>query len=181
MPLLQPSVLMLVALAVTPVIAQTTSYYVEPGSYSTQRDSEPPAYVRNLGEPGRSGPAWLDAGLDYRLRTEHRDDDIRRFQSEGLDVPLLLRTRAYLGVRNLKDPLRLVLEFEDDRRHRSKFVKDDRDVNELEFIQVHAELYFPATFGKECLLVYLAEYPVTTAEKAVQCHQRQRHQLADHH
>lgn len=141
--------LLLAALMATPGLAQTASYYLEPGSYGTARESEPPSYVRNLGQQGYADLAWLDAGLDYRLRAEFRDDDIRRLQSVGLDDPLLLRTRAYLGIREVLDPLRVALEFEDARRHRSAFPKDERDVNEMELIQAHAELYYPAAFGED--------------------------------
>ncbi|MBK9500820.1 MAG: hypothetical protein IPO06_15905 [Leptospiraceae bacterium] len=47
---------------------------------------------------------WIEAGLDYRTRYEHRENDIRRADS-GVDRPLLLRTRGYIGQRKL-DPFR---------------------------------------------------------------------------
>lgn len=125
----------------------TTSYYVEPGSYSTQRDSEPPRYVRNLGTV--DGPAWLDFGLDYRARYEYRDDDIRRPAISSLDRPFLLRTRAYAGIRTVLDPLRLVLEFEDARSSSSQFPDNNRDTNQVDFIQGLAELYYPDLLGSD--------------------------------
>jgi hypothetical protein len=103
--------------------------------------------VRNLGAEG--GPAWLDFGLDYRLRYEYRDDDIRRAETSGLDQPLLLRTRAFAGIRTALDPLRLVLEFEDARSSNSRFNGTNRDLNELEFIQGLAELYYPDLLGAD--------------------------------
>jgi hypothetical protein len=119
------------------------SYYREADSYSTTRDPDPPRYVG----PATQSPAsflngfkWLDVGLDYRLRYEFRDDDIRR-DVEGVDEPLLHRTRLYLGVRELVDPLRFAVEIQDSHRYGSRFAKDNRDVNELEAIRAYAELY----------------------------------------
>jgi len=119
------------------------SYYREADSYSTTRDPDPPRYVG----PATQSPAsflngfkWLDVGLDYRLRYEFRDDDIRR-NVEGVDEPLLHRTRLYLGVRELVDPLRFAVEIQDSHRYGSRFAKDNRDVNELEAIRAYAELY----------------------------------------
>ena len=113
------------------------SYYREADSYSTTRDPDPPRYVG----PATQSPAsflngfkWLDVGLDYRLRYEFRDDDIRR-DVEGVDEPLLHRTRLYLGVRELVDPLRFAVEIQDSHRYGSRFAKDNRDVNELEAIR----------------------------------------------
>ncbi|HYD83351.1 MAG TPA: alginate export family protein, partial [Opitutus sp.] len=124
-----------------------TSYYFEAGSSSTQRESDPPSYVRNLGSAGNNDLAWLDLGLQQRVRYEARDDDIRRFDAEGFDDPWLTRTRVFVGLRNRLDPLRLALEFQDSRRHSSRFASDNRDVNKTEFIQAYAELYFADAFG----------------------------------
>ncbi|MES2625089.1 MAG: alginate export family protein [Pseudomonadota bacterium] len=120
------------------------TYYVEPGTYGTQREPDPPAYVRNFGENN-----WLQAGYEYRLRYEYRDDDIRRIPVDSLDKPLLQRVRAYVGIKNVLDPLRFAVEFTDSRRNRSQFARDDRDVNEMEIIQGYAELYFPAALGED--------------------------------
>lgn len=122
--------------------AQTGSYYVEPGTSNTQRETDPPSYVRNLGGQGHAELDWLDFGLQQRLRFEWRDDDIRRFDAHGTDDQLLSRTRVYIGVRSRFDPLRLAVEFQDSRRDGSKYPRDNRDVNKTEFIQGYAELYF---------------------------------------
>lgn len=135
--------MLLLLFAAADVSAQSgTSYYVEPGTSSTQRESDPPGYVRNLGAEGHEGLDWLDLGLQQRLRYERRDDDFRRLDVEGLDDYLLSRTRVYLGVRSALDPLRLTLEFQDSRRDGSRFPRDNRDVNKTEFIQAYGELYF---------------------------------------
>jgi len=120
------------------------SYYSKPLAYSTTRDPDPPKYVT----PATKSPwsflnqySWLDAGLDYRFRYEYRDDDIRR-ATDGLDEPLLHRTRLYLGVHDVIDPLRFAVEIQDSHRYGSKFAKDNRDINQLEPIRAYAELYF---------------------------------------
>ena len=120
------------------------TYYVEPGTYGTQRETDPPAYVRNIGDLD-----WLQAGFEYRLRYEYRDDDIRRIPVDSLDEPFLQRIRGYVGIKNVLDPLRFAVEFTDSRRNRSQFVRDDRDVNEMEIIQGYAELFFPAALGQD--------------------------------
>jgi hypothetical protein len=145
-----PRLTLLVAVLVTgPALAQDTSYYVEAGSYATQRESDPPGYVRNLGQAGHAGLDWLDLGLQQRFRYEYRDDDIRRLNAEGLDDPWLSRTRLYLGVRNRIDPLRFAVEFQDSRRYASRYAPDNRDVNKAEFIQGYAELYFADAMGAD--------------------------------
>jgi hypothetical protein len=124
--------------------AQAATFYREASSYSTKCDPDPPKYA---------GPAdasswgllnefkWLDVGLDYRFRYEYRDDDIRRAR-DGVDEPLLHRTRLYLGVHDLIDPLRFAVELQDSHRYNSAYALDNRDVNELEIIRLYAELHF---------------------------------------
>jgi hypothetical protein len=133
--------------------AQGATFYREAPSYSTKCDPDPPKYV---------GPAstssweklhdvrWLDVGLDYRFRYEYRDDDIRRSR-DGVDEPLLHRTRLYLGVHDLVDPLRFAVELQDSHRYNSAYALDNRDVNELEFIRLYAELRFDALLPADAL------------------------------
>ena len=130
------------------------SFYVEPGSYGSKREPTPPNYTRKLSETGfkaTENTNWLNVGLDYRIRYEYRNNDLRRQESFNNDNPFLHRTRAYLGVQNIIDPLRLVIEFEDARRTNGNYPLDDRDVNELEIIQGYAELNFKNAFGTDDL------------------------------
>lgn len=137
----------------------STSYYVERKSYGTLRDTEPPRYVRQLNKTWLkeyeqfADVDWLDIGLDYRFRYEYRDNDFRRSR-DSIDEPLLLRTRGYLGVKNILDPLRFAIEVEDARRNHSQFTRefDTRDINYTEPIQAYVELYFDETpFGRDDL------------------------------
>jgi hypothetical protein len=126
-------------------------FYVEPRSVGTRRETEPPRYVRSLDQTGlaeRWARSWLDVGLDHRLRFEYRHNDFRR-PIPATDWPFLLRTRAYLGVTEIADPLRCAVELEDARRYNSQFPLDDRDVNEYEIIQMFGELHFADALGAD--------------------------------
>ena len=133
--------------------AKSTGFYREAGSYGTTRETVPPKYVRNLsktGIPGTEDITWLDVGLDFRTRWEYRENDLRR--EEALtDNPFLFRTRGYIGIRDIFDPFRFVIEVEDARRYNSKFPKDNRDFNEFEPIQLIAEIYLKDALGVDAL------------------------------
>jgi hypothetical protein len=127
------------------------TYYLNPLSYSTTRDPDPPKYVRNVSELGIDSLLnvnWLDVGLDYRFRYEYRDDDIRRARA-GRDEPWLHRTRAYIGIKEIIDPFRFAAEMQDARRYNSNYPRDNRDVNEFEFIRLYGELYFKDLLGHD--------------------------------
>jgi len=134
----------------TPAGEGTKNYYVENRSYRTVPSTEIPRYVRPLAKTGIEGLEsvdWLDVGLDHRIRYEYRDQDFRRTPQRGLDEAVLLRTRAYLGVKNILDPFRFVAEFQDSRLYNSGYVADNRDVNEFDLIQLYGELYFRDALG----------------------------------
>lgn len=118
------------------------SFYHPPRSYGSTRDPDPPRYVK---------PNWIegwDLGLDYRLRAEYHQDDLR--QSEGgVDRPLLHRTRLYLGLHDLLDPFRFAVELQDARREHSRFERTERDVNELQLIRLYAGLHFQDLLGHD--------------------------------
>lgn len=127
------------------------TFYQNALSYSTTRDPDPPKYVRNASELGIDSLLnvnWLDVGLDYRFRYEYRENDLRRAQA-GRDQPLLHRTRAYIGIKEILDPFRFAVELQDARRYNSHYPRDNRDVNEFEFIRAYAELYFKNLLGRD--------------------------------
>jgi hypothetical protein len=134
-------------------------YYVERKSYGTQKETDPPRYVKQANKTwlkdydAFNDVDWLDLGLEYRVRYEHRDNDFRR-SDENIDDPLLLRTRAYIGIKNILDPLRLALEVQDSRRNHGDYTReyDTRDVNQADILQGYLELNFQKTFlGKDDL------------------------------
>jgi len=123
--------------------------YPDSRAYAARRETEPPRYVRTLSAtacPLFDDIGWIDFGADVRARYEVRDGDLRRVEDE-VDTPLLLRTRIYLGIREIIDPLRFAVEFQDARRFHGKFDDDDRDFNESELIQIFGELYFANALG----------------------------------
>lgn len=137
--------------AAKPEAKKSTSYFMPSSSYSTQPESDPPRYVKNLSKTGIEAfkdITWLDIGLDHRTRYEFRSNDIRRTDFT-LDQPFLLRSRAYVGIRELLDPFRGAIEFQDSRRYNGKFPHDDRDFNEHELIQGYGELYFKHALGQD--------------------------------
>lgn len=123
------------------------SFYVERRSYGTRRVSEPPSYVQQLNKTwlgeldGFGDIDWLDIGLDHRTRFEIRDNDFRR-SINTVDQPFLVRTRAYLALKNKFDPLRFTVEISDARRYNGDFPRDVRDSNFQEPIQLYGELFF---------------------------------------
>jgi hypothetical protein len=138
----------------SPVVApeslvERRNYYVEARSYGTRREPELPPYARRLSQVGIDALRsvdWLEFGLDYRSRFEYRENDFNRAVAT-VDVPVLSRTRAYLGLREILDPLRFTIELEDARRYNGAFPRDDRDFNVFEPIQLLGELYFKDLFG----------------------------------
>jgi hypothetical protein len=138
-----------------------TNYFVKTKGYRVEPESDPPRYVRNLSNTQFEqfkDVTWLDVGLDFRTRYEYRENDYRRRTNESgktiegayRDSPdnlFLLRTRAYLGIKDILDPLRLAVEFEDARSYNGLYEKTDADVNEFELIQAYAELYFDDAIG----------------------------------
>lgn len=135
--------------------ADKPKLFVKSRSSGTDPLPEPPPYVRQLSTTGLPfledeykglfrDLSWLDAGLEYRLRWEHRDNDLRQTRQET-DDPLLQRTRFYLGIKEILDPLRFGLEVQDSRRFNSDYSRASdtsaRDIDEWGFIQAYAELY----------------------------------------
>ncbi|MGE0482433.1 MAG: alginate export family protein [Phycisphaerae bacterium] len=110
---------------------------------------EPPDYARPLsrsGIPGTEELTWLDFGLDHRTRYEYRDDDYRKPRL-GVDDPFLMRSRGYIGVREVTDPLRLGFEFRDSRILNSDFPDTTGVVDEHDILQAYGELYFADALG----------------------------------
>jgi len=119
----------------------------------------PPRYVKQANKTwlreysAFDGVDWLDLGLEHRIRYELRDNDFRR-DKENVDNPILFRTRAYVGVKKILDPLRFALEIQDSQRANGDYptTGDIRDVNRLDFLQGYLELYFDKSFlGKDDL------------------------------
>lgn len=139
--------------------AEIQSDAVERRSYGTQRETEPPRYVKQLNKTWLNNNAaladidWLDIGFEYRARFEHRDNDFRRAQ-QNLDEPILLRSRAYLGLKNILDPFRFAIELQDSRRNHSDYSRsnDTRDINKADILQGYLELYIQdSVFGLDDL------------------------------
>lgn len=144
--------------------AQKKSYYVKTRGYRLDPAPDVPAYVRTLGKTYKEfeGIDWLDIGLDQRVRFESRQNDYRPWTDTAAGAPVsrrrlfpdslwLSRTRAYFGVKEVLDPLRFAVEYEDARAFNSVYQLQGQDINQTELIQAYAELYFKDALGKDDL------------------------------
>ncbi|MFI3190819.1 hypothetical protein BCS42_07610 [Crenothrix sp. D3] len=145
-------------LLILPSLASAEDYYVKTRGYRVEPIPDPPTYVRNLSKTQFKefrNIDWLDVGLDHRTRYEYRENDYRTTpaQANGStyradpDNLFLLRTRAYIGVKNILDPFRFVVEFQDSRSYNGLYQTTNADVNEFELIQGYGELYFKNALG----------------------------------
>ncbi len=146
---------------------EKNGYYLERKSYGTGKETDPPRYVKQANKTWLKDfdsffdTNWLDVGLEQRFRYEYRDNDFRRRDqtedkrgSQTLDEPILLRTRAYIGIKNILDPFRFALEIQDSRQNRGGYIHEaeTRDTNDLHILQAYLELNFKETFlGKDPL------------------------------
>jgi Alginate export len=144
-----------------PGLATAEDYYRKTLGYRSEPETDPPSYVRNLSKTQFEqfrDVEWLDVGLEHRTRYEYRENDYRPTQTGNTsstdyrpdpDNLWLLRTRAYLGVHDILDPLRFAVEFQDSRSYNGLYERNVSDVNEFELIQGYAELYFKDLLGHD--------------------------------
>ncbi len=77
-----------------------------------------------------------------------RHDDIRRIEG-GTDNPFFLRNRAWIGIKDILDPFRFAVEFQDSRVVNNKFVSTDQERNEFDLLNAYGELYFKKALGAD--------------------------------
>ncbi|BBL58472.1 alginate export family protein [Methylomonas koyamae] len=136
-----------------PGAVSAEDYYQKTKGYRVEPEPDPPSYVRNLSKTQFEqfrDVDWLDVGLDFRSRYEYRENDYRPTGSKFKNDPdniWLLRTRAYIGVHDILDPFRFVVEAQDSRSYNSLYAKTGQDVNEFDLIQGYGELYFDNALG----------------------------------
>lgn len=127
------------------------NFFVAPKGWGVRNETEPPGYVKPLNKfewfDGKDID-WLDFGVEQRTRYEYRDDNYRQADLTH-DDEFLLRTRVYLGVREVLDPFRFAIEFQDSREYGSDFPETDRDVDESDLLQAYGELYFKDALGDD--------------------------------
>ncbi|UCG33090.1 MAG: alginate export family protein, partial [Phycisphaerales bacterium] len=119
-------------------------------AWGVRLETEPPGYVNTLDKSGIKGLeelSWLEFGLENMTRYEFRDCDYGRPQLEHED-PFLMRSRVYLGVREIIDPFRFGIEFMDSRVFNSNYPPSNREKNEADFLQAFGELYFEDALGE---------------------------------
>lgn len=137
--------------ATAPAAAQSTSFHRRSDSYATNPESDPPRYVRRLSDIGVEAfkdITWLDIGFEHRTRYEWRNNDLRRVEG-GEDNPIFFRHRAWLGIRDILDPFRFAVEFQDSRVINNKYVTTDQERNEYDLINAYGELNFKKALGAD--------------------------------
>jgi hypothetical protein len=130
-------------------VADPPAHFV-PRAWGVRRETDPPAYVRplsRLGLHGTTGVDWLLLGAEQRTRWEHRDDDYRRGRLTR-DDPILMRSRGYVGVQKILDPLRFGFEFQDARQFNGRFPELVSEVDEADILQGFGEFYLADALGK---------------------------------
>jgi len=128
-----------------------TSYHQRSNSYATNPESDPPRYVRRLSDIGVErfkDITWLEVGLEHRTRYEWRNNDIRRIEG-GEDNPFFLRNRAWIGIKDILDPFRFAVEFQDSRVYNNKHAITDQERNEYDLLNAYGELYFKKALGAD--------------------------------
>lgn len=146
---------------------EAKNYFVRPRAWGTTMDTEPPDYARRLsdvGTPTLESMDWLEFGLEHRTRFELRGDDYRRSELTQ-DEQFLLRSRGYVGIRKVLDPLRFGLEFQDSRQFASQFPEKPTDVNEADFVQAFAELYFDNALANRPLRLQAGRFTLDYADR----------------
>lgn len=138
------------------------SYYTPTRGYRLEPQPDIPPYVRDLGKtyPQFNGIDWLNVGLDSRVRFEYRENDYRPWTDSGTTPTSsqrkyfpnslwLSRTRVYVGVKEILDPFRAVVEFQDSRAFNSIYEYQGQEINQTDLISAYGELYFKDAFGKD--------------------------------
>lgn len=128
--------------------AATKPRRIKARATSVTPEGQPPAYVKpvsDYGFPGSEDLDWLEFGIEQRTRYERRVDDYRRNQET--DDFFFMRSRGYLGVRDIMDPLRFGFEFQDSRQFGTTPPTSTGDVNEADVLQAFGELYFKDALG----------------------------------
>ena len=117
-----------------------------------------PPYAKPLnqfGFPGAEKIDWFDFGMEHRTRFEHRDDDYRKPNLQENDV-FLQRSRAYMGIEKIFDPIRFAVEFQDSRSFNDTFPLTTTEVDENDFAMAYGELFFKDGLGKNRPLAFQA-------------------------
>ena len=125
-----------------PGLVNAEDYFRKTRGYRVEPDTDPPAYVRKLSKTQFEqfrDIDWLNVGLDHRTRYEYRENDyrfwtdttpagsVRRYRPDQ-DNLFLLRTRAYVGIQDILDPLRFAVEYESASSENGLYERTDADV-----------------------------------------------------
>lgn len=120
------------------LLAEDAATKTSPALGSTSRRiTALPDYVHSIPDE----PQWLDFGLESRLRYEHRWHDYNS-PEQLTDDALVTRNLLCLGVKEVLDPVRFILELEDSRRFLSSRPDNPNVETGFEFLQALMQFHF---------------------------------------
>lgn len=142
-------------------------YYLKTRGYRLEPEPTVPVYARQANKTYNElkDIDWLNIGLDSRTRFEYRENDYRPFVDSNIYAPngapntrglraypnslWLERTRGYIGIKNILDPFRAVVEFQDSRAFNSIYELQGQEINQTELIQGYGELFLKDALGTD--------------------------------
>ena len=144
-----------------------SGYYIKTRGYRLEPEPTVPVYARQADKTYKElkDIDWLNIGLDSRTRFEYRENDYRPYQDSNIYAPngapntkglraypnslWLERTRGYIGIKNILDPFRAVIEFQGSRAFNSIYELQGQEVNQTELIQGYGELFLKDALGTD--------------------------------
>ena len=142
-------------------------YYLKTRGYRLEPEPTVPVYARQANKTYKElkDVDWLNIGLDSRVRFEMRENDYRPYTDSNIYTPggtpntrgiraypsslWLERTRGYIGIKNILDPFRFVVEFQDSRAFNSIYELQGQEINQTELIQGYGELFLKDALGHD--------------------------------
>ena len=142
-------------------------YYLKTRGYRLEPEPTVPVYARQANKTYKElkDLDWLNIGLDSRTRFEYRENDYRPYTDSNIYAPngtpntkglraypnslWLERTRGYIGIKNILDPFRAVIEFQDSRAFNSIYELQGQEINQTELIQGYGELFLKDALGTD--------------------------------
>lgn len=122
------------------------------------------------------GPQWLDFGLESRFRYEHRWHD---YSSPELltDNALVTRNLLCLGIKEVLDPVRFILELEDSRRFLSNRPDNPNVETGFEFLQALMQLHFEDAASGQPLIVAMGRMAFDWTDRRLIVRSRNRNTI----
>lgn len=132
-----------------------------------------PDYVHGI----TGGPQWLDFGLESRFRYEYRWHD---YSSPELltDDALVTRNLLCLGIKDVLDPVRFILELEDSRRFLSNRPDNPNVETGFEFLQALMQLHIENAASDQPLVISVGRMAFDWTDRRLIVRSRNRNAIS---